>query len=79
MTILLRYFNLITAIAEKPASRKYDVANGTRTRRALQPTSENSAQALNPNEMSELGPYMFFKVRTEVRLINFSASRDVNA
>ena len=78
MTILLRYFNLITATAEKPASRKYDVANGTRTRRALQPTSENSAQALTQNEMSELGPYMFFKVRTEVRLINFSASRDVN-
>ena len=71
MTILLWYFNLITATAEKPASHKYDVANGTRTWRALPPTSGNSARALTQNEMSELGLYMLFKVRTEVRLINF--------
>ena len=48
MTILLWYFNLITATAEKPASHKYDVAKGARTRRALQPTSGNSARAFNP-------------------------------
>ena len=78
MSILLRYFDLITATAEKPASPKYDVANGTRTRRALQPTSGNSSRALTQNEMSELGLYMLFKVRSEVRLINYSASRDVN-
>ena len=46
MSILLRYFNLITATAEKPASHKYGVANGTRTWRALQLTSGNSAQDL---------------------------------
>ena len=57
MSILLRYFDLITATAEKPASHKYDVANGTRTGRALQPTSGNSARALTQNEMSELGLY----------------------
>ena len=39
ISIVLRYFNLITAAAEKPGSHKYDVANGTRTRRVLQPTS----------------------------------------
>ena len=40
MSILLRYFDLITAAAEKPASHKCDViANGTRTRRALKPSS----------------------------------------
>ena len=39
MSILLQYFDLIIATAEKPASRKFDVANGTRTRKALQPTS----------------------------------------
>ena len=78
MAILLWYFNLITATAEKPFSHKYDVANGTRTRRALQPTSGNSALALIQNEMSELGLYMLFRVRTEIRLINFSASRDAN-
>ena len=33
MTILLWYFNLITATAEKPASHRYDVANGTKTRK----------------------------------------------
>ena len=55
MTVLLCYFNLITATAEKPASHKYDVANGTKTRRALLPTSGNSARALTQNEMSELG------------------------
>ena len=72
MAILLWYFNLITATAEKPFSHKYDVANGTRTRRALQPTSGNSALALIQNEVSELGLYMLFRVRTEIRLINFS-------
>ena len=41
MSILLRYFDLITATAEKSASHKYDVANGTGTRRASQPTSAN--------------------------------------
>ena len=46
MSILLRYFDLITATAEKPTSHKCDVANGTRTRRALQPTSGNSDRAL---------------------------------
>ena len=78
MSILLRYFDLITATAEKPYSHNYDVANDTRARRALQPTSGNSARALTQNEMSELGLYMFFKVRSEVRLINCSTSRDVN-
>ena len=40
LSILLRYFDLITVTAEKQASHKCDViANGTRTRRALQPTS----------------------------------------
>ena len=38
--------SLTTATAEKPASHKCDVANGTRTRRALQPTSGNSDRAL---------------------------------
>ena len=46
MSILLRYFDLITATAEKPASHKYHGANGTRTLRALQPTRGNSARAL---------------------------------
>ena len=55
MSILLRYFDLITATAEKPASHKYDVANGTRTRRALQLTSGNSSRTLTQNAMSELG------------------------
>ena len=45
MSILLRCFDLITAAAEKPALHKYDVTKGTRTRRALQPTSGNSDQA----------------------------------
>ena len=39
MSILLRYFDLTTATAEKQASQKCDVANATRTRRALKPTS----------------------------------------
>ena len=78
MSILLWYFDLITATAEKPASHKYDVANGTRIRRALQPTSGNSARALTQNEKSELGLYMLFKVRSEVRWINCSAEKDVN-
>ena len=55
MTILLRYFDLITATAEKPASHKCDVANDIKTRRAVQPTSGNSVRALTQNEMSELG------------------------
>ena len=46
ISILLRYFDLITATAEKPTSHKCDVANGTRTVRALQPTSGNSDRAL---------------------------------
>ena len=78
MSILLRYFNLITATAEKLALHKYDVAKGTRTRRALQPTSGNSDQALTQNEMSKLRLYKLFKVRSEERLINCSAHRDVN-
>ena len=78
MSILLRYFDLITATAEKPASHKHDVANETRTRRALQPTSGNSDRALTQNEMRKLGLYMLFKVRSEQRSINCSASRDVN-
>ena len=78
MSILLRYFDLITATAEKPASHKYDVANGTRTRRALQPTSGNSDRALTQNEMSQLRLYKLFKVRSKERSIYCSASRDVN-
>ena len=35
MSILLRYLDLITATAEKPALYKYDVANSIRIRRAL--------------------------------------------
>jgi len=30
MSILLQYFDLITATTEKLASHKYDIANGTR-------------------------------------------------
>jgi len=78
VSILLRYFDLITATAEKPASHKYDVASGPRTRRALRPTSGNLDRALTHNEMSELGLYMLFKVRSEERSINYSASRDVS-
>ena len=55
MSILIRYFDLITATAEKLALHKYDVVNGTRTRRALQPPSGNSVRALTHNKMSELG------------------------
>ena len=69
---------MITASAEKPALHKHDVAKGTRIRRPLQPTSENSDRALNQNEMSELGLYKLFKVRSEERSINCSASGDVN-
>ena len=79
MSILLRYLDLITATAEKPALHKNEVPNGTRIQRALQPRRGNSARALTQNEMSELGLYMFFKVRSEVRSINCSASRDVNS
>ena len=45
MSILLWYFDLITATAEKPTSHKYDVANDTKARRALRPTSANSDRA----------------------------------
>ena len=55
MTILLRYFDLITVIVEKPALHKYDDVKGTKTWKALQPTSGISARALTQNEMSELG------------------------
>ena len=78
MSILLRYFDLITATAEKPALHNYDVAKGTRTPGALQPTSGNSDRALTQNEMSKLRLYKLFKVRSEKRSINCSASRDVN-
>ena len=78
MSILLRYFDLITATAEKPALHKYDVVNGTRTRRALKPTSGNSDRALTQNEMSDLGLYRLFEMRSEERSINCLASRDVN-
>ena len=57
MSILLWYFDLITATTEKPALHKYDVANGTRTRRALQLTSGNSARASTQNENNELELY----------------------
>ena len=77
MSILLWHFDLITTTAEKPVSHKYDVANGTTTSRALQPTSGNSARALVPPKMSELGLYMLFEVRSEVRSINCSASRNL--
>ena len=76
ISIFLRYFDLITVTVEKLASQKYDVAKGTRTRRALQPTSGNSDRALTQNEMSELGLYILFKMRSEERFINYSASRD---
>ena len=75
MSILLGYFDLITVTAERPASHNYDVANGARTWRASQLTSKNSARALTQTEMSELALYMLFKVRSEVRSINCSASR----
>ena len=78
MSILLRYFDLIIATAEKPASHKYDVAKGTRTRRALQPTSGNSDRALTQNKMSKLRLYKLFRVRSEEISINCSVSRDVN-
>ena len=42
MSIVLRYFHLITATAEKPALHKYDVTKGTRTRRALVETQIES-------------------------------------
>ena len=75
MSNLLRYFGLITATAEKSASQKHDVANDTRTRKALQLTSGNSSRALIQNAMSELRLCMLFKVRSEDRSINCSASR----
>ena len=78
MSILLRYFDLIAATAEKPTLHKYDVANDTRTRRALRPTTGNSDRALTQNEIGELGLYKLFKVRSEVRSINCSASREVD-
>ena len=78
MSTLLQYFDLITTTAEKPSWHKYHVANSTRTWRALQPTSGNSARTLTQNEMSDLGLYIVFKVRSEVKSINCSASRDAN-
>ena len=78
MSILLRYFRFITATAEKLALHKCDVAKGTRTRRALQPTSGNSDRALTQNEMSKLRLYMnkLFKVRSKERSIKlFSFQR----
>ena len=61
MSNLLRYFDLYTATAEKPALHKSDIANRIRTQRTLQSRSGNSALALTQNEMSELGLYMFLK------------------
>ena len=46
--------------------------------RALQPTNKKSDQALTQNKMSELGLHMLFKMRSEERSINCSASRNVN-
>ena len=82
-TRIPRSMSIFIAILEyccrrKPASHKYDVAKGTRTRRALQPTSGNSDRALTQNEISKLRLYKLFKVRSEERSINCSASRDVN-
>ena len=54
MLILLQYFDLITATTEKPASHKYNVANGTRIWRALQLSNGNSDRALTQNEMSKI-------------------------
>ena len=51
MSILLRYLDLITASDEKPASHKYDVANGIRIRRALQLTRGNSNRAVIQKEV----------------------------
>ena len=79
ISILLQYFDLITVTAEKPASDKYEVANGTRTWRALQPTSGNLDRTLTQNKISELGLNMLFKVMLEERLITCSASRNVNS
>ena len=78
MSVLSPYFDLITTTVKKLASHKYDVANRTKTRRALQPTSGNSARVLTRNEMSELGLHLLFKVRSEVRSINCLTSKDVN-
>ena len=55
MSILLWYLDLITATDEKPASHKYDVANGIRIRRALQLTSGNSNRAVIQKEVIEPG------------------------
>ena len=51
MSILLRYLDLITASDEKPASHKYDVANGISIRRALQLTRGNSNRAVIQKEV----------------------------
>ena len=48
MSILLRYFLLITATAEKLALHKYDVAKGTRTRRACTTYKWKLKSSLNP-------------------------------
>ena len=55
MSMLLQYLDLITATNEKPASHKYDVANGIRILRALQLTSGNLNQAVIQKEVIESG------------------------
>ena len=52
-SILLQYLVLITATDEKPASHKYDVANGIRIRRALQLISGKSNRAVIQKEVIE--------------------------
>ena len=72
VSILLRYFDMNIATAEKPTSHKYDFANGTRKASlSLQSIIEKSDLALTQNE---LGLYKFFKVRFCER----SASINVN-
>ena len=78
MSILLRYVDLITATDEKPASHKFDVANGIRIWKALQLTSENSNRAVIQKEVIESGLQMLFKVMSDERSMNYSASRDLN-
>ena len=51
MSILFWYLDLITATDKKPASHKYDVANGIRIQRALQLTSVNSNRAVIQKEV----------------------------
>ena len=52
---LIRYLDLITATDEKPASHKYDVANGIRIRRTLQLTNGNSNRAVIQKKVIESG------------------------